>query len=51
MSPKKKQPRLVKIDGRANPQHIKILKKHNVNISQLLRDAIEQAAKKLNEQD
>jgi post-segregation antitoxin (ccd killing protein) len=44
---KTKQPALIRVDGRASKKDIAKLKKHNINISALIREAIENAAKSL----
>jgi post-segregation antitoxin (ccd killing protein) len=43
---KTKEP-LIRVDGRANPNSVAILKKANINISAVIRDAIDSAAKKV----
>ena len=38
---------LVRVDGRARAEDVKILKAANINISELIRNAVAKAAKKL----
>lgn len=47
MKLKTKKDPLVYVNGRAEKANVDVLRKHNINISALIRDAIEKAAKSL----
>ncbi len=43
----KTKKRLVRVDGRADPDDVKVLKRANINISSLIKDAVATAAKQI----